>query len=135
MSPQKDEARVVVERIAKERGSRLVMVGRDFHFAARTHSLDRQTLIVWKAENRRWSINTLKTDGDQEWKPVQLTIPLLGYHQVENAATAYTALQVARQEGLTLTEAAIQTGMSSVRWPGRFEILQRKPDADRRFGP
>jgi dihydrofolate synthase/folylpolyglutamate synthase len=51
----------------------------------------------------------------------------LGYHQVENAATAYTALQVVRQQGLDVKEEAILNGFASVTWPGRFEVLQRDP--------
>lgn len=127
VAPQKDEACAVVEQTAQERGSRVVMVRRDFHFAAQTHSLDQQTLIVWKADEQPLVDQYIEAGGASDWKPVQLTIPLLGYHQVENAATAYAALQVADQEGLALTKEAIQTGMSNVRWPGRFEILQRKP--------
>jgi dihydrofolate synthase/folylpolyglutamate synthase len=62
-----------------------------------------------------------------EWKPTQITIPLLGYHQVQNAATAYTALQVARQNGIEVNLSAIKEGFSKVSWPGRFEILQSNP--------
>jgi dihydrofolate synthase/folylpolyglutamate synthase len=69
----------------------------------------------------------LKSGTSQETEPMQLTIPLLGYHQVQNAATAYTALQVFRQRALPLSDAAIQDGFAKVDWPGRFEILQRDP--------
>ena len=47
LSPQKDEARFVVERIAAEREATLYLVGRDFLFAPVTHSLEGQTLLVW----------------------------------------------------------------------------------------
>jgi len=56
-----------------------------------------------------------------------LTIPLLGHHQVENAATAYTALQIARAEGLAIAEADIIKGFATVHWAGRFEVLRRNP--------
>jgi len=56
-----------------------------------------------------------------------LTIPLLGHHQVENAATAYSALQVARAEGLAIPEADIVKGFARVQWAGRFEVLRRSP--------
>lgn len=127
IAPQKDEARKVVEQAALERGSRLVAVGRDFHYAACAHNLDRQTLIVWKAEDQALFDQYIEKTGKDAWEPVSLTLPLLGYHQVENAATAYATLQTARQEGLDISEAAIQEGLAKVRWPGRFEILQRNP--------
>jgi dihydrofolate synthase / folylpolyglutamate synthase len=52
---------------------------------------------------------------------------LLGYHQIQNAATAYATLQVASEEGLTISEEAIRKGFLKVEWPGRLEILHRSP--------
>jgi dihydrofolate synthase/folylpolyglutamate synthase len=128
LSPQKDEARLVVERVAQERGARVVEVGREVYFAPYAHSLDGQSLLVWKADEQPLVDAFIEGGGrNSEWEPVRLNIPLLGYHQVENAATAYTALQVVRQEGLTLSEDAIRVGLVRVNWPGRFEILRRTP--------
>lgn len=111
LSPQQDEARAVIETVAAERGCPLVEVGRDYTWAAGSHSLDGQTFSVWRA-------------GEA---PLELRIPLLGQHQVENAATAYAALDVARGQGLTITDEHIRAGFAGVVWPGRFEILQRSP--------
>lgn len=58
---------------------------------------------------------------------LNLSLPLLGPHQAENAATAYIALQVVRQAGFDISDKAIQKGFSHVKWPGRFQILSRKP--------
>ena len=127
LSPQKDEARLVVERIAVERESRLVEVGRGTHYAPLTHSLDGQTFTVWNANDQTLFDTYLESDEPTAWQPVELKIPLLGYHQVENAATAYETLQVARSEGLIISEEAIKNGLASVQWPGRFEVLQRNP--------
>jgi dihydrofolate synthase/folylpolyglutamate synthase len=69
----------------------------------------------------------IESGGLIEWEPTRLNIPLLGYHQVENAATAYAALQVARDRSLPLAESDIRKGFSRVVWPGRFEVLQRHP--------
>jgi dihydrofolate synthase / folylpolyglutamate synthase len=54
-------------------------------------------------------------------------IPLLGFHQVENAATAYAALKTAEKYGLSLSQEAYARGFAEVKWPGRFEILRRNP--------
>jgi dihydrofolate synthase/folylpolyglutamate synthase len=54
-------------------------------------------------------------------------IPLLGAHQIVNAATAITALQIANEHGLTITDEAIRAGLRNVQWPGRLEILNREP--------
>jgi len=50
----------------------------------------------------------IESGGLYEWEPTRLTIPLLGYHQVENAATAYAALQSVRTRGLAIDENAIR---------------------------
>jgi dihydrofolate synthase/folylpolyglutamate synthase len=87
--------------------------------------LDGQTFMVWARPEPL--VNQLIASGVSTWKPVHLTIPLLGSHQVENAATAYAALRTADQAGLTLSKPAIQAGFSQVRWLARFEILRRQP--------
>lgn len=125
LAPQVDEARQVVEHIARQRGSPLVQVGRDFHYLPLEHSLDGQSLAVWSAAEQPQfeAFNR----GETGWQPLRLTIPLLGAHQVENAAVAFAALQTASQRGLALSLEAIRLGFSRARWSGRFEILQPRP--------
>jgi dihydrofolate synthase/folylpolyglutamate synthase len=127
VSPQAEHALAEIERIAAERMAPLIQVGRDYKFEALDGSIEGQAFQVWRAVDGSHSdIDT--TDGEgNEGQPVELRIPLLGYHQVENAATAYAALQVARKNGIMVTERGIQRGLQSVHWPGRFEILRRDP--------
>ncbi|MGI6316480.1 MAG: bifunctional folylpolyglutamate synthase/dihydrofolate synthase [Christensenellales bacterium] len=57
-----------------------------------------------------------------------LRIPLLGRMQVLNTATAVLAAIVLAQTGkLSLTDQHIREGLSTAVWPGRMEILRRKP--------
>jgi dihydrofolate synthase/folylpolyglutamate synthase len=128
VAPQKEEARRVLEHIAEERHAPLVQVGRDYLYAQFSHSLNGgQSLLVWPISEQTMVDEYVESGGLQEWEPTRLNIPLLGYHQVENAATAYTALQVARAQGISIHEAAIKKGFKDAWWPGRFEILQRQP--------
>jgi len=53
-----------------------------------------------------------------------LEIPLLGEHQVENAAVAYAALKTS---GLTVPNVAIQEGFAKIKWPSRFDVIRRNP--------
>ncbi|MDR3576951.1 MAG: bifunctional folylpolyglutamate synthase/dihydrofolate synthase [Anaerolineaceae bacterium] len=126
-TPQKDEALKVIQRIAEERGSVLKLVGSDYLFSPVSHSLDGQSLFVWTAAEQPQMDEFLEGRGQPGWEPLRLNIPLLGYHQVENAATAYAALQTARQHGLKIELADIQRGFENVIWPARFEILRREP--------
>jgi dihydrofolate synthase/folylpolyglutamate synthase len=127
IAPQKEEARAVLERIARERGAPLIQVGRDYLFAPFSRSLENQILLVWPKSDQARVDEYIESGGTQEWEPVRLTIPLLGHHQVENAATAYVTLRIADEAGLQIAEEDIRTGFKRVVWPGRFEILQRYP--------
>ena len=54
-------------------------------------------------------------------------LPLLGRHQAENAATAVLAVENLAGAGVDADPAAVQSGLAAVRWPGRLEIVKRKP--------
>lgn len=56
-----------------------------------------------------------------------LTLPLAGTYQPQNAALALTALEVLRTKGWRISDEAVRRGLESVRWPGRFEVLSRDP--------
>jgi len=54
-------------------------------------------------------------------------LPLIGSYQPRNAAVAVTALRVMRAHGWNIPESAIRTGLETVSWPGRFELLRHAP--------
>ncbi len=108
-APQTDEALQVLERIAKERKSSFILVGKEIKFERIASSLDEQLLRLF--DNVRHS-------------NLEIRLPLLGSHQIENAAIAYTALKTS---GIPISDEAIKQGFSQVKWPARFEILRREP--------
>lgn len=57
----------------------------------------------------------------------ELFLPLLGEHQLKNAAVALKTVDVLRQKGWRLPETAIYNGLAQTKWPGRFELLQKEP--------
>jgi dihydrofolate synthase / folylpolyglutamate synthase len=125
LAPQREGAREVIEHIAQERNAALIQVGKDFQFDEIAHSLEHgQELTVW--ETKRGQVGTILEPANAINR-VQLTIPLLGRHQVENAATAYAALKTAERLGLRISEEQIKAGFRNVKWPGRFEVLQWSP--------
>ena len=121
-APQTEEALEVLERIAKERSSPFTLVGRDIKYKRLTSSLDGQTLRL--SSLRPGSGQAFHFPVSKRPHVVELTIPLLGAHQVENAAIAYTALKTS---GISISNEAIQEGFSRVKWPARFEVLRREP--------
>jgi dihydrofolate synthase/folylpolyglutamate synthase len=112
-APQTQEALAVLERVAKEKNCPFVLVGNDVKFERLTSSLDGQSLHL-----SSFHFPTLAA------QPLDLTIPLLGIHQVENAAIAYTALKTS---GILISDEAIQKGFSEVKWRARFEVVRRDP--------
>jgi dihydrofolate synthase/folylpolyglutamate synthase len=108
-SPQKDEALEVLERVARLKEGELTLVGREITFERVESSLDGQSLRI---------------KDDLRHSTLSLQLPLLGDHQLENAAVAYAALKTS---GLELSEEAIQKGFSQVKWRARFEIARRDP--------
>lgn len=104
-SPQDGGAAAVIAGRCLEAGSRLVAVGRD---------------VSWRETGSSLSGQSLHVDGLSG--PHELTIPLLGEYQLENAATAVAVL-----ETLGVPSDAIAAGLSGVDWPGRLQILRRRP--------
>ena len=62
------------------------------------------------------------------WGPYkELRLPLLGQHQLKNAATVLTIIQVLRKRGWNISDEALREGLATVSWPGRFELVAREP--------
>ncbi len=110
VSPQPPEAAKVIEQTCAERGAELIKVGKDISWQALAADLDGQR---FKVRGRK---------GEYE-----LSIPVLGEHQMVNAATAVAALEVLVEKGFYIPADKIARGFSKVEWPGRFQVLRRNP--------
>jgi dihydrofolate synthase/folylpolyglutamate synthase len=62
-----------------------------------------------------------------EFRGLKLELPLLGSFQCTNAAAAIAACQALEKHGYPVDEKAIITGIKSVDWPLRLQVLQEKP--------
>lgn len=63
-----------------------------------------------------------------DWGPyLGIHLPLLGKHQLYNAAVVLTIVKALRERGLTISDEAMREGIASVSWPGRFELVARNP--------
>jgi dihydrofolate synthase/folylpolyglutamate synthase len=127
IAPQKDEARIKLNEIADEKNAPVIQVGQDYLYAADTHNLDGQNLLIWTPDEQALVNAFIESGGRDIWSPFRLHIPLLGFHQVENAATAYAALRTFEKFDVSISQEAYLNGFSGVKWPGRMEILRRNP--------
>ena len=57
----------------------------------------------------------------------EIDLPLLGRHQLYNAAVVLPIVQALRKKGLNISDEAVRQGIASVSWPGRFELVARNP--------
>jgi len=109
-SPQPDEVAKIIEETCFNCGTELVRVGSDVTWQNLGFVSNRQSLIV---EGRLSSY--------------ELSIPLLGQHQLENAATAVATLEVLAGKGFNIAKDSITKGLAQVSWPGRLQILSCHP--------
>ncbi len=65
------------------------------------------------------------TGLSHQWPRVK--VGLMGDHQITNAALAMGALELLMEKGVHLTDEALYHGLASTRWPGRLEVVSRKP--------
>ncbi len=112
MAPQRPTAERTIARICRERGSPLLRVGRLFSWSRGRWDLSGQDFELAGAGGER-----LKG----------LRVPLLGEHQLDNAATAVVTCNTLAQEGLVLSEAGLREGLAATVWPARLEILSASP--------
>ena len=61
------------------------------------------------------------------YKGEPCAIPLLGAHQMKNAAVALETVAVLREKGWKLEPDAVEHGLYAVSWPARFEPVHSEP--------
>jgi len=61
------------------------------------------------------------------YKNVPYAIPLLGAHQLKNAAVVLEAVELLRRKGWKLEQSEVEHGLYAVSWPARFEVLSDEP--------
>lgn len=118
MAKQLPEAAAVVRQRARRTGAPLVEQGVDFN----------GTPVGVDMHGTRFDLQLSGPDLRLE----NVGIPLVGVHQVDNAAVAAAAALVAegalgRELSGDAAETILRTGFGTARWPGRFEIVDEEP--------
>jgi dihydrofolate synthase/folylpolyglutamate synthase len=111
VAPQRESALDVFRTVASERGATMIEV-------AQACQMTRTTAT---AEGQHFKLKTPRATYDAE-------LPLAGRHQLDNAATAIVACEtLAERCDVDLTPAHVSAGLAKVVWPGRLEVLKRRP--------
>ncbi len=112
-APQPPEVIEVFQEVCLERGAQLLVVGEP----------PAPRVLEVRPDKARQII----TIQGRERCYADLECPLLGAHQAENAALAIGLVEAAEDRGIEVGEEVIRKGIASVRWPGRFQIVSRRP--------
>lgn len=131
-SAQTPEALLAIARVARERQAPLVRVGSASGDPAREEvAAGRLPALSYRYQPERQSPEGQSfTIFAPEHVYRMLEIPLLGLHQIENAALALAALESLRATGYTectWDEQALRDGLREVRWSARLEVITRQP--------
>ena len=111
VAPQRESALDVFRSAATARGATMIEVA----------GACQMTRMTATADGQRFKLRTSRALYDAQ-------LPLAGRHQLDNAATAIVACeQLAERRGIELTPAHVSAGLANVAWPGRLEVLTRKP--------
>jgi dihydrofolate synthase/folylpolyglutamate synthase len=111
VAPQRESALDVFRAVAAERGASTIEVAAACQIARTTASSEGQDFKLKTARNT-----------------YAAHLPLIGRHQLDNAATAIVACEeLADVCGFEITPAHVGDALASVVWPGRMEALKRKP--------
>ena len=106
-----DEARAVIAATAARQGAHCIDAADAVSVAVSHSTLAGQTLTI----------------STQERTLPPTHVPLAGAFQVENVCTAVAALEAVVACGLTVPDTAFVTGLGSVCWPGRFQLVTDDP--------
>lgn len=116
-TPQKASAAAVLAERARQRRARQVWVGKDWRRQPESHSAQGQHFTLYGPR-----------PGCPWPSPLRdLFIPLMGRHQLDNAAAAVAAVAQVQAQGFPVSEEALRRGLAETRWPARLEVLQSSP--------
>ncbi len=107
---RKPEALSVIVGTCEKKGAPLRRIGKDFDVSRIDQSLN-GTGFDYSGRNDYRDLRT----------------KLLGAYQAENAGAAIAMVEELVERGLTLTEKEIREGLLASKWPGRLDIVSRKP--------
>lgn len=112
LTSSQDEATLkVLEQAAREKKVQLYKVGEDIQFRRKESGSLAQTF---------WLKTTRRTYP-------HLHLPMVGAHQLINAATAVGAIDLLQEKGILVPSEIIIEALKRVKWPGRIHMLSREP--------
>ena len=126
--PQQNESEEVIEKICRERNSKLIKVPQNSAIYLGKDNLMQNTanlLEEKKYTNRDNIIQKIKIQTSNDNYDIELA--LLGKHQLLNCSVAVHAIEELIVIGVKISKDNILMGLRNVRWPARLEVMNKKP--------
>ncbi len=120
-APQRPEAAEVVEEVARERSAPLHLAA-PFEASARIEPLRPEEVAAGEAPRPAQPAR-----GTFAGETVEVSLPLLGEHQLINAGVAARACELLAERALSIPAQAFVRGLETVRWPARVEVIEAHP--------
>jgi dihydrofolate synthase/folylpolyglutamate synthase len=107
-SETKKEVLHILEKICKEKNAKLFKIQKEFEITKIESDSEKN---IFNIESKFYSYK-------------KLIVPLIGEHQIINASMAIAAVKSLDKN---IDKKSIQEGLVKTHWPGRLEIISRKP--------
>jgi dihydrofolate synthase/folylpolyglutamate synthase len=118
-APQAPSALAVIEQVSAQKRAPLHLVGQEWHWQGVHRAPQCQQFSASRRAANPAPYATLSYEA--------LCLPLLGKHQLRNAAVVLETIEVLRGVGVAVSEQAVAQGLRRVVWPARFEVMGRDP--------
>ncbi|MCA9942383.1 MAG: bifunctional folylpolyglutamate synthase/dihydrofolate synthase [Anaerolineales bacterium] len=118
---QEPDALVKLQTISQKRNAPLTIIEQGWRYEGSL--LHSSTAAVPHQPNQQKLTISHSLAPDFIPAGTQFDLPLGGEHQLENAALALVALEHVRPQLPRLTLDALKTGLATVKWPGRLDII------------
>ena len=107
VSDQTEGVHDVLHAIAKKNQAQYIKVSDKYSVQSVFHDISGQTLSVRSDDRSR-----------------NFKLPLLGTHQIENAAVAIGIIDALKNNGYEIEEQSVIKGLEKIEWRARFDVLQ-----------
>lgn len=108
--PQAKEAYDVIKKVCQQKNATLIETD-DGGINLKSHSIDGQLFDM--------------EFGDDVYEDISMS--LLGEHQLMNAKTAVNVVRALSVRGIDIKRENYYNGLKNVRWPGRLEVMKKNP--------
>lgn len=113
--PQEREAEGIIQKVCNDKNCKLINVKKDCV----------EFLGCIEKDDEYRVLQNVTVQGQCDIYDISLS--LLGKHQLLNCAVAIYAIEALKQQGITIDKMHIIKALSKVKWMGRFEVMKTNP--------